>query len=333
MFKGSIVAIVTPFLDGAVDEEKLRDLVEFQLENGTDGVVPCGTTGESSTLDYVEHDRVIKIVVDQVNKRVPVIAGVGSNSTREAIQITQHAKELGADGALLVTPYYNKPSQEGLFLHYKSIADAVALPQVLYNVPGRTAVNLLPETVARLAAHPNIVAIKEASGSLQQACEVLALCGENITVLSGDDLLTLPMLACGAKGVISVTANIMPKEIAALVDAFFAGNLKEARRLHLYLLKISNAMFVETNPVPVKTGVSLMGWCRDEVRLPLAPLAGANRAKLTAIMTEYGLISKDLGADNLQKLTRTSAPVERLKRLSLPRFAARSTNSCEKEAL
>jgi 4-hydroxy-tetrahydrodipicolinate synthase len=290
MFQGSIVAIVTPFIDGAVDEEKLRELVEFQIENGTDAIVPCGTTGESSTLDYVEHDRVVKIVVEQVNRRVPVIAGTGSNCTREAIEITQHAKELGADGALLVTPYYNKPSQQGLFLHYKSIADAVALPQVLYNVPGRTSVNLLPETVARLAVHPNIVAIKEASGSLQQASEVLALCGENITVLSGDDFITLPMLACGAKGVISVTANIMPKEVAALVDAFFAGNLEEAKRLHLYLLRISNAMFIETNPVPVKTGVSLLGRCRDEVRLPLAPLAEANRAKLTAIMKEYGLI-------------------------------------------
>jgi 4-hydroxy-tetrahydrodipicolinate synthase len=290
MFQGSIVAIVTPFLNGEVDEEKLRELVEFQIENGTDAIVPCGTTGESSTLDYTEHDRVIKIVVEQVNRRVPVIAGTGSNSTREAIEITRHAKELGADGALLVTPYYNKPSQEGLYLHYKAIADAVALPQVLYNVPGRTSVNLLPTTVARLAVHPNIVAIKEATGSLQQASEVLALCGENITVLSGDDFITLPMMACGAKGVISVTANIMPKEVAALVDAFNAGNLEEAKRLHLYLLKISNAMFIETNPVPVKTAVSLMGKCRDEVRLPLAPLAEANRAKLAEIMKEYGLI-------------------------------------------
>jgi len=290
MFQGSIVAIVTPFLNGEVDEEKLRELVEFQIANGTDAIVPCGTTGESSTLDYVEHDRVIKIVVEQVNKRVPVIAGTGSNSTREAIEITRHAKELGADGALLVTPYYNKPSQEGLYLHYKAIADAVALPQVLYNVPGRTSVNLLPTTVARLAVHPNIVAIKEATGSLQQASEVLALCGENITVLSGDDFITLPMMACGAKGVISVTANIMPKEVSAMVDAFNAGNLEEAKRLHLYLLKISNAMFIETNPVPVKTAVSLMGKCRDEVRLPLAPLAEANRAKLAEIMKEYGLI-------------------------------------------
>jgi 4-hydroxy-tetrahydrodipicolinate synthase len=290
MFQGSIVAIITPFKNGAVDEEKLRELVEFQIENGTDAIVPCGTTGESSTLSYVEHDRVIEIVVEQVNKRVPVIAGTGSNSTHEAIEITRHAKELGADGALLVTPYYNKPSQEGLFLHYKAVADAVALPQILYNVPGRTGVNLLPETVARLSAHANIVAIKEATGSLQQASEVLDLCGDNITVLSGDDFITFPMMACGAKGVISVVANIMPKEVAALTDAFFAGNLDEARRLHLRLLKISNAMFIESNPVPVKTAAGLMGKCGDEVRLPLAPMLDANKAKLMAVMKQYKLI-------------------------------------------
>src|SRR6266571_3499920 len=290
MFKGSIVAIVTPFNNGAVDEEKLRELVEFQIAGGTDGIVPCGTTGESSTLDYEEHDRVIRIVVEQVNKRVPVIAGTGSNATHEAIEMTEHAKKLGADGALLVTPYYNKPTQEGLFLHYQAVAKAVALPQILYNVPGRTGVNLLPETVARLAEIANIVAIKEATGSLQQASEVLALCGDKLDVLSGDDFITFPMMACGAKGVISVLANIMPKEVAALVDAFNAGKLEEARQWHLKLLKISNAMFIETNPVPVKTAVSLLGKCRDEVRLPLAPLAEANRAKLTAIMKEYKLI-------------------------------------------
>ena len=290
MFTGSIVAIVTPFKSGAVDEEKLRELVEFQIANGTDGIVPCGTTGEASTLDYEEHDRVIEIVVQQVNKRVPVIAGTGSNSTTEAIELTAHAKKLGADGALLVTPYYVKPSQEGLYRHYKAIAEAVALPQVLYNVPGRTSVNLLPETVARLADITNIVAIKEATGSLQQASEVLALCGDKLVVLSGDDFITFPMMACGAKGVISVVANIMPKEVAALVDAFFAGKMEEARKFHLKLLKISNAMFIETNPVPVKTAVALMGMATDEVRLPLAPMSDANRGKLVAIMKEYNLI-------------------------------------------
>ncbi|GFO56799.1 4-hydroxy-tetrahydrodipicolinate synthase [Geomonas sp. Red276] len=290
MFKGSIVAIVTPFTNGEVDEQKLRQLVDFQIDNGTDAIVPCGTTGEASTLDYDEHDRVIEIVVNQVNKRVPVIAGTGSNSTREAIELTQHAKELGADGALLVTPYYNKPSQEGLYRHYMAVADAVELPQILYNVPGRTGVNLLPETVARLCTHKNIVAIKEATGSLQQASEVLDLCGDNITVLSGDDFITLPMMASGAKGVISVTANIMPKEVSSLVDAFFAGNMEEARRLHLHLLKISNAMFIESNPVPVKTALSLMGKISAEVRMPLAPLTEASNAKLSAIMKQYGLI-------------------------------------------
>lgn len=292
MFTGSIVAIVTPFRNDAIDEEKLRELVEFQIASGTDGIAPCGTTGEASTLDYAEHDRVIEIVVQQVKGRVPVIAGTGSNSTTEAIEMTAHAKRIGADGALLVTPYYNKPSQEGLYRHYRAIAEAVALPQVLYNVPGRTGVNLLPETVARLAEISNIVAIKEATGSLQQASEVLALCGDKLDVISGDDFITFPMMACGAKGVISVVANIMPKEVAALVDAFRAGKMEEARQLHLKLLKISNAMFIETNPVPVKTAVALMGKASDEVRLPLAPMSDANRAKLAAIMKEYGLIQE-----------------------------------------
>ena len=290
MFKGSIVAIVTPFKNGAVDEEKLRELVEFQIEGGTDAIVPCGTTGESSTLDYEEHDRVIQIVVEQVKKRVPVIAGTGSNSTREAIEMTEHAKQLGADGCLLVTPYYNKPTQEGLYLHYKAVAEAVAIPQILYNVPGRTGVNLLPETVARLSVIKNIVAIKEATGSLQQASEILALCGDQIDVLSGDDFITFPMMACGAKGVISVLANIMPKAVGDLTDAYFAGDLAKARQLHLDTLKISNAMFIESNPVPVKTALGLMGKCSDEVRLPLAPMSAANKAKLEAIMKEYKLI-------------------------------------------
>lgn len=290
MFKGSIVAIVTPFRNGEIDEERLRELVEFQIENGTDGIVPCGTTGEASTLDYDEHDRVIEIVVQQAKKRVPVIAGTGSNSTKEAIEITEHAKRVGADGALLVTPYYNKPTQEGLYRHYKTVAESVALPQILYNVPGRTGVNMLPETVARLADISNIVGIKEASGSLQQVSEIISLCGDGIEVLSGDDFITFPIMACGGSGVISVTANIMPKEVAGLVDAFNAGNLEEARRLHLKLLRISNAMFIETNPTPVKTALGLMGKCDDEVRLPLAPMSEANRNKLAAVMKEYKLI-------------------------------------------
>jgi 4-hydroxy-tetrahydrodipicolinate synthase len=290
MFKGSIVAIVTPFKNGEVDVETLRQLVEFQIEGGTDAIVPCGTTGEASTLDYDEHLLVVKTVVDQVKKRVPVIAGTGSNSTAEAIELTQLAKEAGVDGCLLVTPYYNKPTQEGLYLHYKAVAEAVAIPQILYNVPGRTGVNMLPETVARLAPIKNIVAIKEATGSLQQASEVLALCGDQLDVLSGDDFITFPMMACGAKGVISVLANIMPKAVGDLTDAFYAGDLDKARKLHLDTLKISNAMFIESNPVPVKTALGLMGKCSDEVRLPLCPMSAANKAKLEVILKEYQLI-------------------------------------------
>jgi len=290
MFKGSIVAIVTPFTKGQVDYEKLRELVEFQIAGGTDAIVPCGTTGESSTLDYDEHMQVITTVIEQVGKRVPVIAGTGSNSTAEAIELSQKAKDAGADGVLLVTPYYNKPTQEGLVRHYTAIADAVAIPQILYNVPGRTGVNLLPDTVARLAPHRNIVAIKEATGSLQQASEVMALCGDQIDVLSGDDFITFPMMACGAKGVISVLANIMPSTVASLVDAFFAGDLATARKLHLETLKIGNAMFIESNPIPVKTALGLMGKCSDELRLPLCPMGAANKEKLAAIMKEYTLI-------------------------------------------
>jgi 4-hydroxy-tetrahydrodipicolinate synthase len=290
MFKGSIVAIVTPFNNGTVDEKKLRELVDFQIGNGTDAIVACGTTGESSTLDYEEHMDVIRIVFEQSAGRVPVIAGTGSNSTAEAIDLTRKAKDLGVAGVLLVTPYYNKPTQEGLYRHYTAIADAVEIPQILYNVPGRTGVNLLPETVARLAPHRNIVAIKEATGSLQQASEIMALCGSRIDVFSGDDFITFPMMACGAKGVISVLANIMPKTVGDLTDAFFAGDLAKARQLHLDTLKIGNAMFIESNPIPVKTALGLMGKCSDEVRLPLCPMSDANKAKLTAIMKEYKLI-------------------------------------------
>ncbi|GAM08574.1 4-hydroxy-tetrahydrodipicolinate synthase [Geobacter sp. OR-1] len=290
MFKGSIVAIVTPFNNGQVDYEKLRELVEFQIAGGTDAIVPCGTTGEASTLDYDEHLDVIKTVIDQVKKRVPVIAGTGSNSTAEAIELSMKAKEAGADGVLLVTPYYNKPTQEGLVRHYTAVADAVALPQILYNVPGRTGVNMLPETVARIAVHKNVVAIKEATGSLQQASEVIALCGDKIDVLSGDDFITFPMMACGAKGVISVLANIMPKTVGDLTDAFFSGDLAKARQLHLDTLKIGNAMFIESNPIPVKTALGLMGKCSAELRLPLCEMGAANKEKLAAIMKEYKLI-------------------------------------------
>jgi len=291
MFHGSMVAIITPFdAQGQFDEQSYRQLIEFQIENGTDVIVPCGTTGESATLSYEEHDRVVKTCIDQVNKRVPVIAGTGSNSTAEAIKISQHAKELGADGLLLVSPYYNKPSQEGLYQHYKALAEGVALPQVLYNVPGRTGMNMTAATTIRLAEFANIVAIKEASGDITQASEIIANAGDKIDVLSGDDFLTLPLMACGAKGVISVTANIMPKQVKAMVTAIQQGRWDDARKLHLQLLDAHQAMFIESNPVPVKTSAALMGKCRADVRLPLVPMQTATLEKLKSVLQKHGLI-------------------------------------------
>jgi 4-hydroxy-tetrahydrodipicolinate synthase len=290
MFKGSIVALVTPFKNGKVDEDALRELIEFQINGGTSAIVPCGTTGESATLDFEEHKRVIDITVKAVNKRVPVIAGTGGNSTSEAIQLTEHAKHAGVDATLQVTPYYNKPSQEGLYRHFKAIAEAVPLPQVLYNVPGRTGLNMLPETVARLADIKEIVAIKEASGNLGQMAEIIGLVGDKITLLSGDDNLTLPVLAIGGKGVISVVANIEPVDSAQMISEWEKGNVEEAKRLYYKLLPLCQAMFYETNPVPVKTSLALMGRMSDEMRLPLAPLSQANLDKLKKALKSYGLI-------------------------------------------
>jgi 4-hydroxy-tetrahydrodipicolinate synthase len=290
MFKGSIVAIVTPFKEGKVDEETYRKLIEFQIENGTSAIVPCGTTGESATLSMEEHSRVIDIAVEAVNKRVPVIAGTGGNSTSEAIELTEHAKKAGADATLQVTPYYNKPTQEGLVQHFKAIAKAVPLPQVLYNVPGRTSVNMLPETVARLADLPEVVAIKEASGSLGQMAEIVNLAGDNITLLSGDDNVTLPVLSIGGKGVVSVVANIVPRDTADMVNAWQEGDSKKAKALFYKLFPLCQAMFYETNPIPVKTSLALMGQVQDEMRLPLAPMAHANLEKLKGALKEYGLL-------------------------------------------
>ena len=290
MFTSSLVAIVTPFKNGRVDERALVDLIEFQIANGTDGIVPCGTTGESATLTHEEHNRVIGLTIEAVRRRVPVIAGTGSNSTAEAIALTKHAQQAGADAALLITPYYNKPTQEGLFRHYKAIADAVELPLVLYNIPGRTSVNMLPATVARLASIRNIVAIKEGSASLQQVSEIIQACGDRMTVLSGDDPLTLPMLAVGAKGVITVTANIVPGDMAAMVDAFAAGKLDEARRVHYRLYPLFTALFYETNPIPVKEALAMMGKIQPDLRLPLCPMSADNRDKLARALKDYGLI-------------------------------------------
>lgn len=290
MFRGSIVAIVTPFRDGKVDEDAYRELIEFQVEGGTDAIVPCGTTGESATLSMEEHNMVIDIAVDAVKKRVPIIAGTGGNSTSEAIELTRHAKKAGVDATLQVTPYYNKPSQEGLYQHFKAIADAVPLPQVLYNVPGRTSINMLPETVARLSELTEVVAIKEASGDLGQMAEIIRLAGDNIVLISGDDNLTLPVLAIGGKGVISVVANIVPEDTANMIRAWDKGDVKKARELFYKLLPLCQAMFYETNPVPVKTSLVLMGRIKAELRLPLASMARSNLERLKKALKDYGLI-------------------------------------------
>ena len=291
MFCGSMVAIVTPFKkDGSFDEESYRQLIEFQIENGTDVIVPCGTTGESATLNHDEHERVIKVCIEQVAGRIPVVAGTGSNSTAEAISLTRHAKDMGADGALLVSPYYNKPSQEGLYQHYKALAEAVNIPQVLYNVPGRTGMNMEAGTTIRLAEFANIVAIKEASGNVTQSGEILAAAGDKIDILSGDDFLTLPLMAIGAKGIISVSANAIPKQVKAMVTAINNGDLTAAKDMHLNLLKFHNTMFIESNPVPVKTALSLMGKCAADVRLPLVAMRQETLARLKNVMQDYQLI-------------------------------------------
>lgn len=290
MFHGSLVAIITPFRKGKVDEKALGDLIDWQIAQGTHGIVPCGTTGESATLTHEEHERVVAFTIEASKGRVPVIAGTGSNSTDEAITLTKHAKKAGADGALLITPYYNKPTQEGLYRHYKAIAEAVDLPIVLYNIPGRTSVNMLPPTVARLSSFKNIVAIKEGSGSLQQVSDIIHACGERLTVLSGDDALTLPMMAVGAKGVITVTANIVPEDMAKMTDAFADGKLAEARKLHYKMSPLFAALFYETNPIPVKEALGMMGKCTAELRLPLCPMAADTREKLARALKDYGLI-------------------------------------------
>lgn len=290
MFRGSIVAIVTPFKEGRVDEEAYRQLIDFQIENGTSAIVPCGTTGESATLNMEEHSQVINIAVQAVNKRVPVIAGTGGNSTSEAIELTAHAKKAGADASLQVTPYYNKPTQEGLYQHFKAIAKAVALPQVLYNVPGRTSVNMLPTTVARLAELPEVVAIKEASGDLGQMAEIVRLAGDNINLLSGDDNVTLPVLSIGGKGVVSVVANIVPNDTADMVKAWEEGGVKKAKELFYKLFPLCQAMFYETNPIPVKTSLALMGKIQNELRLPLCPMAPTNLDRLKKALQDYGLL-------------------------------------------
>ncbi|MBI5587856.1 MAG: 4-hydroxy-tetrahydrodipicolinate synthase [Deltaproteobacteria bacterium] len=287
MLKGTITALVTPFRDGNIDEAGLRKLIEFQIENGIDGLVPCGTTGESATLTYEEHDRVIELTIEIAAGRVPVIAGTGSNSTAETILLTKHAKAAGADAALLITPYYNKPTQEGLYEHYRRVAGEVDIPVVLYNVPGRTGVNMLPETVARLSEIRNIVGVKEATGDLKQASDTIEFSKKGFSVISGDDFTTLPLLAIGGSGVISVTSNVVPKEMSAMVKDFLEGKTGAALDGHYRLQALHRAMFIETNPVPVKTALYLMGMIEEEFRLPLVRMNEANRNRLVSTLKNY----------------------------------------------
>lgn len=290
MFSGSLVAIVTPFSKGKFDERAMADLIEFHIANGTQGIVPCGTTGESATLTPQEHERVVAVTVEVVNKRIPVIAGTGSNSTDEAILFTKHAKAVGADGALLITPYYNKPTQEGLFRHFESVAKAVELPQILYNIPGRTSINMLPDTTARLSQIPSIIGIKEGSGSLQQVSEIIHRSKPGFLVLSGDDPLTLPMMSLGGKGVITVTANVAPSDMAHMVSAALKGDYERARTLHFKMTPLFSALFLETNPIPVKAALAMMGKMSEEVRLPLTPLADEYRPKLREALQQAGVL-------------------------------------------
>ena len=289
MFKGTFVAMVTPFLrDGKIDEKALRKEVDFLVQSGVDGLVPCGSTGEAATLTHEEQKSVISMVVEQARKKALVVAGTGSNSTEEAVDLTRHAKKTGADGVLLITPYYNKPTPEGQYLHFEKAAKAVDIPIVLYNIPGRTGVNMTPATIARLAKISNIVAIKESSGSMDQVSQIRQLC--DITVLSGDDSLTLPMMAIGATGVISVAANILPKETTQMVNNFLNGKIAAAQKLHYHLLSLAQVLFIETNPIPVKTALALMRKIDLEFRLPLCPMQPENEAKLKKVLKEYKLI-------------------------------------------
>jgi 4-hydroxy-tetrahydrodipicolinate synthase len=291
MFTGMYTAIITPFRDGRIDEEALRRIIEEQIAAGVDGLVPCGTTGESATLTHEEHERVIKIVVELAKKRVKVIAGTGSNNTVEAVRLTKAAKRDGADGALLISPYYNKPTQEGLFRHYETVAREADFPIIMYNIPGRTAVTIAPETIVRLAKVPNVVGVKDATGSTDNASKVFAAMGENpaFSFLAGDDAMTLPLAAIGGKGVISAVANIAPAEMVAYAKAAVAGDLPKAREWHRKLVPLIDAAFLETNPIPVKTGMYLLGKCSAEMRLPLCEMSEGNKNKLRDAMRKAGL--------------------------------------------
>jgi len=289
MFQGSFVALVTPFDNGRVDLKKLKELVEFHIKNGTNGIVPCGTTGESATLSFEEHEKVVGEVVNYVAGRVPVLAGAGSNNTKESLHLTKHAKKMGADGALVITPYYNKPTPEGLYRHYKLIAEESDFPIVIYNVPSRTGISIQPEIVAKLAKMENIVGIKDATGDIDQITRILQLC--NIAVLSGEDSLVLPIMAVGGKGVISVVANIVPADMATLTRYCLEGNFVAAREYHHKLFPLCKGMFVETNPISVKTAMKLLNRINGEMRLPLCEMTKENEQKLITILKNYGLMN------------------------------------------
>ena len=291
MFKGSMVAIVTPFKNGKVDEKKLKELVGFHIKNKTSAIVPCGTTGESATLSWAEHERVIELVIEAAEKRIPVIAGTGSNSTEEAVMLTKQAAKSGADATLHVAPYYNRPTQRGLYLHFKAVSECADIPVLLYNIASRTGVNIEPETVSKLAADcKNIVGIKEASGSLEQMSRIKSLCPQGFALISGDDALTLPVLAIGGTGVISVIANIVPRDVANMIEEFEKGNLKKAQIAHYRLLPLIKTMFIETNPIPLKTAMGLLKMCEPDLRLPLCEMSEDNLEKLKKALKEYGLL-------------------------------------------
>ena len=291
IFKGSMVALVTPFANGKIDEKALARLVEFHVKNGTSALVPCGTTGESATLTYEEHDKVIELTIQFAKGRIPVIAGTGSNSTEEAIMLTKHARKVGAAASLQVSPYYNRPTQKGLYLHFKAIAEAVDIPIILYNIASRTGVNIEPETFARLAQDAkNIIGVKEASGSLEQMARIRKLCPKEFLLISGDDALTLPVMAIGGVGIISVVGNIIPRDVADMCAAFEKGNIKKAEELHYKMLLLVKAMFIETNPIPVKIAMGLMKLCEPDLRLPMCEMLPENKEKLVKAMKEYKLI-------------------------------------------
>jgi 4-hydroxy-tetrahydrodipicolinate synthase len=290
-FQGSFVALVTPFRNGNVDEPKLRELVEFHVTHGTDGIIPCGTTGESPTLSHDEHKRVVEVVMEAARGRIKVVPGTGSNSTAEAVELTRHAERAGAAGALVVNPYYNRPTQEGLYRHFRAVAEAVAIPILVYNIQSRTAVNVETATLERLVRDAkNVAGVKEASGSLDQMSQVIAACGPDFSVLSGDDNITLPLLAIGGHGVVSVIANILPRETAEMVHAALDGDWKRARDLHYRLFPLARAAFLETNPIPIKEAMGMAGMIEPEFRLPMCRMSDANRERLRAVLTQYALV-------------------------------------------